>query len=871
MSSASASSSSSSSTASLIPAVDAAWRPAVPVGHTDYTWGKLGHPPEGRLGGTTPNNKQKKGEKKSKNKNATPTTASSSEPKPAPVAAAVASGPPLVIGPASSSSSSSSTAAPSPKLPVSDRRNILITSALPYVNNVPHLGNVIGSVLSADVYARFCRLRGHNAIYVCGTDEYGTATETKALEEGLTPQAICDKYHAIHKRIYEWFDISFDKFGRTTTPQQTEIAQQIFLELEKNGWSSEAEVEQLYCEKCQRFLADRFVEGTCPDPACAYDDARGDQCDKCGKLVNATELVNPKCKLCKSSPVVRLSKHLFLDLQKLQPELAAWFEKQSVKGEWSDNAINITEAWLKLGLKPRCITRDLKWGTPVPKLGFEDKVFYVWFDAPIGYISITACYTPEWKQWWKNPENVELVQFMGKDNVPFHCVIFPSTLMAADKNNTLLHHVSCTEYLQYEGSKFSKSRGTGVFGDDAVSTGIPSEVWRYYMLYNRPETSDTVFLWEDFAAKNNSELLANLGNFVNRTLAFIHSKCGNVVPPFKLLPSDEQFIGEISALKGEYIDLLEHVKLKDALKTAMAISKKSNQFMQDNQPWSLFKTDRERCNTILYLSVNLISTLAVLLEPYMPSLTQKINAQLHQQLAPEGVLDARDPETRKFQLLLQPGHVLGTPAPLFRKIEDSEIAALRVRFGGAPAAKKKGEPFPLNLILATVTEARDHEAAPHLFVLTLRTDESEEVATKSKLVCVGHRQVVAGLRPHYEAKDLVGKTLALLVNIKPSNFKGVRSEGMLLTAVKGKSLGLLTVDAANVSKVQVGATCMAEDCSPAYKANFDVKNELKKLDLVTRGESGVVCFGSAQLVVQGKDGSQAPVVGEGVGEGAKIQ
>ena len=327
-------------------------------------------------------------------------------------------------------------------LPKPDQRNVLITSALPYVNNVPHLGNIIGCVLSADVFARYSRLRGYNTLYVCGTDEYGTATETKALEEGVSCQALCDKYHKLHVQTYKWFDIDFDHFGRTTTPQQTEIAQDIYLKLEKKNHVFEDTVTQLYCEKHGSFLADRFVEGTCP--LCGYDDARGDQCDKCGKLLNATELVNPRCKLDNATPVVRNSKHLFLNLTDLQPTLENWFHKTSQEGFWSTNSSNITQNWLKEGLKPRCITRDLKWGTAVPKEGFENKVFYVWFDAPIGYLSITANYTNDWEKWWKNPDNVKLYQFMGKDNVPFHTVIFPSTLMGTPDNWTLLHHLSTT-------------------------------------------------------------------------------------------------------------------------------------------------------------------------------------------------------------------------------------------------------------------------------------------------------------------------------------------------------------------------------------------------------------------------------------------
>ncbi|NXU00633.1 SYMC protein, partial [Buphagus erythrorhynchus] len=289
-----------------------------------------------------------------------------------------------------------------PVLPVEGERNVLITSALPYVNNVPHLGNIIGCVLSADTFARYCRLRRWNTLFVCGTDEYGTATETRALEEGLSPQELCDRYHALHADIYTWFRISFDHFGRTTTPQQTRIAQDIFQRLLARGFLLQDTLEQLRCESCGRYLADRFVEGTCP--FCGYAEARGDQCEKCGKLINAVELKNPQCKLCRGTPVVTPTQHLFLDLPKLEGQLEAWLERTWAAGDWTANARHITRTWLRDGLKPRCITRDLTWGTPVPLDGFRDKVFYVWFDAPIGYLSITANYTEQWERWWKNPQ-----------------------------------------------------------------------------------------------------------------------------------------------------------------------------------------------------------------------------------------------------------------------------------------------------------------------------------------------------------------------------------------------------------------------------------------------------------------------------------
>lgn len=322
---------------------------------------------------------------------------------------------------------------------------------------------------------RYCKARNYNTLYICGTDEYGTATETKALEEHVTPQELCDKYNALHREIYEWFDIGFDHFGRTTTKLQTKIAQDIFLKLSQNDFLVENSVTQLFCKQHQGFLADRFVEGTCPK--CGYEDARGDQCDACGQLLDPLELIDPRCKLDNHSPVKRDSKHIFLELDKLQLELEQWVKKSFDAGQWSRNGLSITENWLKQGLKKRCITRDLTWGTPVPLKGYEKKVLYVWFDACIGYLSITADYTTDWEKWWRAKEDVKLYQFMGKDNVPFHTVIFPGTQIGTkDDNWTMLHHLSTTEYLQYEGGKFSKSRGVGVFGNNARDTGVPSSV-----------------------------------------------------------------------------------------------------------------------------------------------------------------------------------------------------------------------------------------------------------------------------------------------------------------------------------------------------------------------------------------------------------
>lgn len=562
-------------------------------------------------------------------------------------------------------------------------RNILITSALPYVNNVPHLGNIVGAVLSGDVYARYCRRSGYRTLYICGTDEYGTATETKALEEGMSCKAICDKYFKMHASIYDWFQIDFDAFGRSSTPVQTEITHEIFKDLYENGFFFAKSVDQCYCEGCARFLADRYVEGICP--LCGFDDARGDQCDGCGKLLNAIELKSPQCKLCRGTPVVRSSNHLFLDLSKLQAECEGFVENAAKTSNWSSNSLSIARAWLTEGLRPRCMTRDLKWGTSVPLPGFEDKVFYVWFDAPIGYISITADYDGEnWRRWWQNPEKVELHQFMGKDNVPFHTVIFPSTLLGTRKPWTLLHQLNSTEYLNYEGGKFSKSRGTGVFGSDARDSGIPASIWRYYLLASRPESTDAAFSWSDFVAKTNSELLANLGNFVNRATRFVAAKFDSLVPSGELNEVDRTFLAEhVLPEISKYRESMELCNLRCALKAAMSVSAAGNLYLAEQKlDNKLLQNQPARCATVISVALNLCYILSALLEPFIPGTATDILTILR--------LPARTfPSSTCFELVITPGHRIGQPFHLFTKLDDAAVSELKAKFAGKSSAGVK--------------------------------------------------------------------------------------------------------------------------------------------------------------------------------------
>ncbi|ODQ80528.1 hypothetical protein BABINDRAFT_124611 [Babjeviella inositovora NRRL Y-12698] len=562
-------------------------------------------------------------------------------------------------------------------IPKVGERNILITSALPYVNNVPHLGNIVGSVLSADIYSRYCKARNYNTLYMCGTDEYGTATETKALEEKVTPRELCAKYHKIHKEVYEWFQIGFDYFGRTTTDKQTEIAQDIFMGLYDNDFLEEQTMKQLYCPVHNGFLADRYVEGICPK--CSYEDARGDQCDKCGNLLNPFELIQPRCKLDGTSPEIRESKHIFLSLDKLEPELKEWVLKASTEGNWSKNSKTITNSWLKEGLNPRCITRDLVWGTPVPLKGeFENKVLYVWFDATIGYISITANYSENnWEKWWKNPENVQLYQFMGKDNVPFHTVVFPASQIGTRAEWTMLHHLNTTEYLQYEGGKFSKSRGVGVFGNNAQDTGISASVWRYYLASVRPETSDSQFSWAEFVAKNNNELLANLGNYVNRLVKFVNAKYNGVLPAFdvKNLPNYDVFQKDINELLAQYVTAMEGVQERRGLEIAMAISSRGNQFLQENKlDNSLYSDQPDKSDAVIMVGINLVYILGAIFSPYIPETSRQINDILRTEALriPDG-----------FILPIQGGHCIGKAQYLFKRIEEKKIDEWRSLYGGA--------------------------------------------------------------------------------------------------------------------------------------------------------------------------------------------
>ncbi len=652
---------------------------------------------------------------------------------------------------------------------------ILITSALPYVNNIPHLGNLI-QVLSADVFARYCRLAGYETLYICGTDEYGTATETKALEEGITPRELCDRYHAVHRDIYDWFTVAFDRFGRTSVPVHTRITQGIFLKLRENGYIRERTLVQPYCEKDKRFLADRYVLGTCPH--CGYKDARGDQCESCGKLLDPSELVDARCSVCGTRPVTRETTHLFIDLMAILPKLRNWIESTAEKGFWARNAVRMTYAWMRDGLKERCITRDLKWGIPVPLDGFRDKVFYVWFDAPIGYISITAEHTEQWESWWRDPKNVKLFQFIGKDNIPFHTVIFPSSLLGTGEEWTKLFHMSSTEYMNYEGGKFSKSRGVGIFGTDAKDTGIPADVWRFYVYYNRPEKSDFDFTWKDFQEKVNAELVGNLGNLVNRSLTFVSRFYEGKLPEGA---PDEAFWKEARAAEKEITALLEKVELRDAFRKIFALSSAGNKRFQDGEPWKGIKENPAATADLLWNLVYLVRDLAVLVSPYMPATSRRI-------------ADMLDLATFSWRDLgvFDGIKAIKRPELLFRRLEDKEMEEFRLKFSGtqkeraesaAATAADLSAAFreKIELRVARIAEIKKHPEAEKLYI------ETVDLGTEQ-------RQIVSGLVPHYKEEELSGRHVILVANLKPALLRGVESNGMLLAAQEGKTVEVLFAD-----------------------------------------------------------------------------
>lgn len=754
----------------------------------------------------------------------------------------------------------------------------LITSALPYVNNIPHLGNLI-QMLSGDVFARFCRNRGYDTLYICGTDEYGTATETKAIEENKTPRELCDYYYKEHTKIYDWFHINFDKFGRTSNEQCTEITQDLFNDLDKAGFIKEHVNKQLFCPKCNMFLADRYVDGTCPK--CGSTKARGDQCDDCGSLLDPVELKDPKCHTCGSTPEVRETKHLYIDLPSLSAKLGDWVEKTSIEGKWADNAINITKAWIRDGLNERAITRDLKWGIPVPKAGYEDKVFYVWFNAPIGYLSITKQLADElkadgknsfdWKSWWvpaeseeaKGKDKVDLFQFIGKDNIPFHTVIFPCTLLGSPHAWTKLHHMSSTEYMNYEDGKFSKSRGVGVFGTDAIETGIPADAWRFYIFYNRPEKQDFQFTWKDFMEKMNSELIGNLGNLVNRTLLFVTRYFDGIIPD---APVDEELWTEVRALEAKITENLEWANLKDAFRQCFEISDICNKRFQAAEPWKSRTENPEECAKLIHNLCYVIKDLMIMMNPYMPQYTQVVMSYFgksiqESKLGTETKAGLTWDDVGKTEGLDK----IGPTEVYFKPMDQKTMLAFREKFGGNQNERKEGkkdakkekkapkaEPVVLpvekqadffnaniELTVAKITDVKPNPDGDKLYIETLDDGSGKP------------RTIQSGLRKYLTEADLLGKHVVIASNLAPRTMRGIESRGMLLAGDYKDADGKDCVEVLDASWAKPGTKVVLEGSDVNASKKAEITGD-EFFCVAIEAKDGVVQIAGKKLLADGK-------------------
>jgi len=546
------------------------------------------------------------------------------------------------------------------------KERILVLCALPYTNAVPHVGNIVGSHLPADIFARYCRLKGYETLFVGGADENGTPTEVAALELKVTPRRLTDVFYSVHKTIYEWFEISYDNFSRTSLPVHHKTTQDFFLKIYQKGYVTKGVMRLPYCETDKLFLADRYVVGTCP--VCGYEFARGDQCENCATLLEPSQLINPKCKIDGSTPIFKDSDNLFLELEKVQNKLEAWITEQK---HWRKQVSSLALAWIKEGLKKRSITRDLKWGVPVPLEGFEDKIFYVWFDAPIGYISSTKEWAEKrgepkaWEEYWLDPAT-KVYNFLGKDNIPFHTIFWPGMLMAHEGLN-LPYDVVGLQYCNYEGDKISKSRNWGIFCEKVIESGLHPDIWRYYLTYLIPETKDTEFKWDDFENRINNELVANIGNFVHRTLTFAYNFLGGELE--ESLPGAEE--KEVQAKVAEEVSnvdaALREARLKDAMRSILQVSIVGNEYFQRKKPWVLVKEDEGEARRVIYFCVSLCRTLAILLHPYLPSSSEKILAYIGASGTPKWA----DLDSPLGKVKVE------KPEILFKKLEKAEIERVK--------------------------------------------------------------------------------------------------------------------------------------------------------------------------------------------------
>ncbi|MDC6366164.1 MULTISPECIES: methionine--tRNA ligase [Flavobacteriaceae] len=656
-----------------------------------------------------------------------------------------------------------------------------ITAALPYTNGPIHIGHLAGVYVPADIYSRYLRLKGNDVAFICGSDEHGVAIPMKAKKEGVSPKEIIDKYHGIIKKSFADFGISFDNYSRTSAEVHHKTASDFFQKLYEQGDFIEEVTEQLYDEEAKQFLADRFVIGTCPK--CGYEEAYGDQCENCGSSLNATDLINPKSTITGAVPTLKKTKHWFLPLDRYEGFLKEWI-LEGHKNDWKPNVYGQCKSWIDDGLKPRAVTRDLDWGIPVPVEGGEGKVLYVWFDAPIGYISSTKEWAEregkDWEPYWKD-KDTKLLHFIGKDNIVFHCIIFPS-MLKAHGDFVLPENVPANEFLNLEGNKLSTSKNWAVWLHEYLEE-FPDmqDVLRYTLTANAPETKDNDFTWKDFQARNNNELVAIFGNFVNRVAVLTHKYYGGVVPnPNEFLPID---IDTLEALKGfpEILtSSLERYRFREASQELMNLARLGNKYLADEEPWKLIKTDEERVKTIMFVALQIATGLAVLSEPFLPFTSEKLKSILNV-ISNESEKSIGWEDVNSDKTLLASNHQINKSELLFRKIEDKEIQQqldkleatkkVNAQMEKEVAPQKDTITFDdftkLDMRVGTIVEAEKMPKANKLLVLKVDTG-------------LDTRTIVSGIAESFKPEDIVGKKVTVLVNLAPRKLRGVESEGMIL-------------------------------------------------------------------------------------------
>ncbi|MBO5698037.1 MAG: methionine--tRNA ligase [Alistipes sp.] len=652
-------------------------------------------------------------------------------------------------------------------------KRYLITSALPYANGPVHIGHLAGVYVPSDIYTRYLRLKGYDVISVCGSDEHGVPITIKARKEGITPQQVVDRYHAIIEKSFRRLGMSFDIYSRTSSPTHRVTASEFFRKLYDEGKFIEQSSMQYYDEEAQTFLADRYIVGTCPH--CQNEKAYGDQCEKCGSTLSPDELLNPKSAVSGAVPVKRETKHWYLPLDKYEGFLREWILEGHK--EWKSNVYGQCKSWLDLGLQPRAVSRDLDWGIPVPVEGADGKVLYVWFDAPIGYISATKDLTPDWEKYWKS-EDTKMVHFIGKDNIVFHCIVFPS-MLKAHGDYILPENVPANEFLNLEGDKISTSQNWAVWLHEYLDEFPGKEdVLRYVLCANAPETKDNDFTWKDFQARNNSELVAVLGNFVNRALVLTKKYYDGIVPERGILTDyDEATIEEMQQIKASLERNIEHYHFREALKDAMNFARIGNKYLADTEPWKVIKTDPERVKTILNIALQITANTAIAIEPFMPFSAEKMLKML--------AVDKFGWEQMGSMELIEAGHAIGEAQLLFEKIEDDVIQAQLDKLAAARQAKLAAEAEK------NVKEQKEEVSFDDFQRMDIRVStilEAEKVAKTKKLLKltidtgIDKRTIVSGIAEYYTPEQLVGRQVLVLANLAPREIKGIESRGMILMA-----------------------------------------------------------------------------------------